>query len=552
MWIEEVGTNFEITFHYSKEIYNAVKRLPDSWWDQAIRRWKVPKRYRDKVEAFYHRYYIKSLAAAPEKIGVVPDMLPYEGEINMKRTPFNFQLSGIKYMVDHKGVLVGDQPGLGKTTEAIGANVVTGDFPTLVICPATLKYNWKKEWMDVAGERAIILSDKIEKTWHRYVQTGLAKVVIVNYESLRKYFVSHINKPEGEELRLKHIILNPHIDMFKTIIVDESHRCKDPKAVQSKITAGVCFNKPNVYALSGTPVINKTADLIAQLHIIGRMKDFGGDKYFTERYCKTDKYLKELSYRLNSTCFFQRRKADVLKDLPDKIRQIMLCDITTRREYNEALGNLERYLKDYKSKSDPQVRKSMAGAAMVLVNVCREISARGKLNEVYEYIDNLNAVGEKVVIFAHQRIITRTLKAKYGNAVAITGEESLEERRAAEETFQTDPNCKLCICSIKAAGVGLTLTAAQNLGAVEFPWHAADADQMEDRLHRITQEGSVTATYFLGVNTVDQRMYEIIESKRALAGTITGNKDTTEQEIIDLLSESLFSKNSEEVFEATL
>ncbi len=117
----------------------------------------------------------------------------------------------------------------------------------------------------------------------------------------------------------------------------------------------------------------------------------------------------------------------------------------------------------------------------------------------------------------------------------------MDARQHAVDSFQKDAKTNLIICSIKAAGVGITLTSSSRVAFVELPWHAADCDQCEDRTHRIGQKNSVQCTYFLGKDTIDEDIYKIIESKRKVANTITGSVDNVQREIIDRLSESLFN-----------
>jgi len=134
------------------------------------------------------------------------------------------------------------------------------------------------------------------------------------------------------------------------------------------------------------------------------------------------------------------------------------------------------------------------------------------------------------------------LRKHFPKAVAVTGLDSKEQRQSAVDRFQSDPTCTLIICSIKAAGVGLTLTASSNVAFVEFPWTFADCEQCEDRAHRIGQLDSVTAYYFLGRNTIDEKIYKIIQTKKDMASTITGSTEQVEESTVDLIA-NLFEKS---------
>ena len=138
-------------------------------------------------------------------------------------------------------------------------------------------------------------------------------------------------------------------------------------------------------------------------------------------------------------------------------------------------------------------------------------------------------------MFVHLKEIAKAVKELFPNAVSITGDDSLDERQKSIDSFQNDPKCNIIVCNFKSGGVGVTLTASSYVSFIELPWTAADCQQCEDRCHRIGQKDNVTATYFLGQNTIDEWIYKIIAEKRDIAGQITGNDDNTQEIIIDKL-----------------
>ena len=133
---------------------------------------------------------------------------------------------------------------------------------------------------------------------------------------------------------------------------------------------------------------------------------------------------------------------------------------------------------------------------MVRIGILKNISARGKLNDVVDYVSDIVESGEKIIIFIHLKEVAQHLKKMFPAAVTITGDDNNVERQRAVDSFQNDPDCQVIICSIKAAGVGLTLTASSRVAFVELPWHPADVEQCEDRAHRIGQKNSVNAPIF--------------------------------------------------------
>ena len=154
------------------------------------------------------------------------------------------------------------------------------------------------------------------------------------------------------------------INLFKSVIIDESHRCKSASTQQAKFCKGICTGKEWVIELTGTPVVNRPKDLIPQLAILNRMDDFGGYKPFVNRYCSGQREasnLKELNFNLWKYCMFRREKSLVLTDLPDKIRQVNTCEITNRKEYMDAERDLIMYLQKYKDADDEKIEKALRG-----------------------------------------------------------------------------------------------------------------------------------------------------------------------------------------------
>ena len=319
---------------------------------------------------------------------------------------------------------------------------------------------------------------------------------------------------------------------------------KSSATQQSKFTKGICAGKEWIIQLTGTPVVNKPKDLVAQLSILGRMDDFGGYKNFVQRYCSGPNEasnLKELNFKLWDTSMFRREKKSVLKDLPDKTRQTLICDITNRKEYQDAEDDLINYLIKYKDATDEKIQKALRGEVMVRISILRQVSAKGKLKEVIEFVNDFREQGQKIVLFCSLHEIVDGLKKAFPTSVSVTVRENQAEKQAAIDSFQNNPKTDIIICSIRAAGVGLTLTAASNVAFIEFPWTYADCVQCEDRCHRIGQKDSVTCYYFLGKNTIDEKVYQIIQDKKGIAAAITGSTEQIPENIVDLVA-NLFNR----------
>ena len=423
---------------------------------------------------------------------------------NLRVEPYPYQREGILFGLEKRRLIIGDEPGLGKTLQSIGIADCANAYPCLVICPASLKINWQREFEKFTDKKALVLDNSTRTTWPYLLQMGMYQIAIVNYESLRKYFVWDI-KANGS-FRLKDVVFCPEINRFRSVIIDESHRVKDPGAQQTIFTKGITTGKPYIVLLSGTPVVNRPHDLVAQLSIMERLKEFGGRGKFLSDYGEKDSDLSELSRQLYEKCMIRREKKTVLTDLPDKTRVDLYVDISNREEYDVAENDLRRYLEEYTECTDVEIRRKMRMKALVKFMTLRSLSAKGKVKQAVDFIKTHLANDKPLVVFCSYHDIVDALKKQFPKAVTITGRESLVEKQAAVDSFQGG-HSKLAICSIKAAGVGLTLTASSSVAFVEFPWTYADCCQCEDRCHRIGQKENVTCYYLLGERTIDHKLY---------------------------------------------
>lgn len=545
MNIELKGDNFELSFKYKPSIVDRIRQIPGRRFDGTRKVWIIPTRSRVDLERMIYQIQqfenINWLSGnekrEEEAVYDIPELPELVIPHNLKIQPYPYQLKGIARGLELKRFMNCDEPGLGKTLQSIATINIAGAFPCLVICPSSLKINWMREWEKFTDKKAMILTDKVRDTWTFFFQTGMHQVFIVNYESLKKYFVQRINKSEGWTLR--DVEFRNSINLFKSVIIDESHRCKSASTQQAKFCKGICTGKEWIIELTGTPVVNRPKDLIPQLAILNRMEDFGGYKPFVNRYCSGQREasnLKELNFNLWKYCMFRREKSLVLTDLPDKIRQVNTCEITNRKEYVDAERDLIMYLQKYKDADDEKIEKALRGEVMVRINILRQISARGKVRDVIEFVKDFRENGKKIILFCSLHEVVDQLKRYFPTAVSVTGRDSQDVKQRAVDAFQNNPKTDIIICSIKAAGVGLTLTASSNVAFVEFPWTYADCCQCEDRAHRIGQKDSVTCYYFLGRRTIDEKVYRIIQEKKNIANAVTGSTEDIEENIVDMVA----------------
>ena len=535
---------YKVCFVYHPLLVACIKRIPSARFRADGRFWEVSpfdKKYLEVMADWaVKRRLCNSVQWATDEEPVesyeVPDMPKLTVPHNMTLEPYEYQKEGIAYALEKKRCIMGDEPGLGKTAQAIGTMTASGAWPALVICPASLKVNWQREFMKFGGVQAIILSDDNRTTWQQFWklknQKGepLAKVFITNYESLKKYFVKQIRNTS--RFTLKSVVFDERIELFRSVIIDESHKCKSSKTQQSKFVQGIAAGKEFVLELTGTPVVNNNTDLVQQLRIMERLEDFGGYTKFVDRYCAGEtqsSHLKELNYYLNKFCFFRRQKKDVLKWLPEKTRSYLVVDIENRKEYDEAKRDVIKYLKEFKQADDEKLQRAIRGAVMVQMGVLKQISSKGKIKAAIDIIHNIIDGGEKLIVFCFLKQVVADLKNEFPRAVTVTGDDDDRAKQHSVDSFQNDQKTNLIILNYRSGGTGLTLTAASNVLFIEFPWTYSDCCQAEDRAHRNGQKNAVTCTYLLGKDTIDEYMYELIQTKKDIANGVTGTIDNVEE-----------------------
>ena len=470
--------------------------------------------------------------------------------------PYPYQREGIAYGLDKKRLIIGDEPGLGKTLQSIGIVDTADAYPCLVICPSSLKINWQREFEKFTDKKALVLDNSTRTTWPYLLKMAMYHVAVVNYESLRKFFVWDIKCQQGQSgacsgyaerslgsfgekikggksFRLKDVVFCPHIRMFRSIIIDESHRVKDPAAQQTIFTKGITTGKEWIILLSGTPVVNRPEDLVAQLSIMGRLQEFGGRTKFMADYCTDPKDKKAepaiplsvLSDTLYANCMIRREKAKVLPQLPDKTRVDLYVDISNMPEYNLAAADLAAYLSQYTGCTDWEIRRKMRMEALVRFMTLRKLATLGKVAQAVDFIRTFLENGKKLIVFCSLHEVVDQLLKFFPKAVTVTGRDTSANKQASVDAFQNNPDTMLIICSIKAAGVGLTLTASSNVAFIELAWTYADCCQCEDRAHRIGQKDNVTCYYLLGRGTIDQTVYSLIHRKKSIAAEIMNADD---------------------------
>jgi len=435
-----------------------------------------------------------------------------------------FQRAGVSYLLAQRRAFLADEQGLGKTIEALATIEAAGAYPAIVVCPASLKLNWLRElrrWLP--GRSAQTLTGN-----GAGAAIAAADVTIVNYDILA---------PRLEEL----LALAP-----AALVLDESHYCKNAAAKRTqaaqRLSSGMA-RESIVLALTGTPVVNRPAELISQLRILGRLEDFGSGAKFGERFRGTDAHLR-LHWHLRARCFVRRLKEDVLTQLPAKTRAVVPVELDNESEYRLAERDLVAWLRSQPldlRELDAKVAAALRAERLVRLNALKVLAARGKLHAALTWIHDFCSSGERLVVFAHHREIQRAVLEHFPAALHILGADTHLARDAAVQAFQAPnaPGNQLIVCSIEAAGHGLTLTRASNVVFLELDWTPAKHDQAEDRCHRIGQQDAVNAYYLLAAGTVDETISALLERKRAVIGAVTDGREEDEEGVVDALVREL-------------
>ena len=445
-----------------------------------------------------------------------------------------FQKAGIDFIDNQKNVLVADEMGLGKTIQAIGYINLNKDIKTvLIICPASLKLNWKQEL-----QKWLIRPYNIEVLNGH----GITDITITNYESVKKYF-SELTSQKWDLL-----------------VLDESHYIKNYKAQRTQYITGFYEDKKNKtgwinglkdYAiqkilLSGTPVLNRPMELFTQLKVLGN--EMGKNPFaFRDRYVETDswggvtgtKNLEELQMRLRTTCMIRREKKDVLLELPDKLRQVITLPSNVLSETDrEESRKIVNYLSESWDIATQKLVKS--GFDFEEISKIRHKQSIKKIPYVLEHLENVLENEDKIVVFAHHHDVVNAIYDRFKDiSVVATGNETLNERNDAVNRFQNDSNIKLFIGSIQAMGVGITLTASSTVIFTEIEWRPGDLFQAEDRLHRIGQKSTVLVQYLVVNDSIDSYMINKILEKMGVIEKIT---DITKVQMPEELPVSQFSE----------
>jgi len=498
-----------IEFAFNHNLVSEMRKFPVRRWDKQSKLWLIPI-CDDNIEMLKTNSVFKKFTWDEEAKKVVSSYstkdfkkITEQKKSNLKITGlkmklYPYQMIGVEFIDTTKSCLLADEMGLGKTAQALAWLQLRSKVrPVLVICTATLKLNWEREinkWMSKNKSVCVVNAGE---AWDD------SEIIIINYDIVDRYLED-----------LKKI-------KFQCIIIDESTLIKNSKAKRTKAVVKLAKKIPHVICLSGTPFLNRPVEMFNTLQLVSP-SEFSNFWQYAFKYCDAKKgywgwdfsgasNTDKLADKLKKSVMIRREKKDVLKDLPAKTR-VLLPQNVDLKSYKIEERCLADWIRQNKITGD-----SSGGDHLVKIEKLKQAALETKYKEFVEWIkDFIDMTGQKIVLFAHHRDYINKLLVdlKKFDPVSIVGGDAIQKRQDSIDMFQNKRSHRIIICSMKAAGVGITLTEANTVAFFELGWNYQDHAQCEDRCHRIGQKDNVTAYYFIAKGTIEEDIYELLESKK--------------------------------------
>jgi superfamily II DNA or RNA helicase len=458
----------------------------------------------------------------------------------------------------HRTFLLADEPGLGKTAQALLAAQAAQAYPLLVVVPNVVKTNWAREaglW--TPSHPATVVHSDGETI------DAFADIVVVNYELLDRH-VGWLGKLG-----------------FRGMVVDEAHFIKNKSSQRSRHVLEVSRRirertmRPLLMALTGTPLINDIEDFLAIWEFLGWIGDKEPGPALLDSLERNGFIPAEPDFYPAARAsvieqgIVRRRKVDVAADIP--ARRIADLPVELEGALGRSIREAERVLarrlvKRYESAlAARRDGAQVAGIDHALVRqVCaweRQESDERKDDEnvfsmmrrigqakavlAADYAAQLSHNVGKVVFFAKHIDVMDAAEATFAQRgigyCSIRGEQTAKARQLSIDSFAKDPAVAVVVCSLTAAGVGLNLQAASNVVLAELSWTDAEQTQAIDRVHRIGQDQPVTAWRIIAAQTIDARIAELIDTKAGLAARALDGSDEEIASSVDVQLEALVS-----------
>ena len=536
-----------VSFPYDNKIVDVIRNLPTRFWNKDTKEWEVPLKkleyLLDKLSDF--DFDISGKYVELEKPKAVTPV-----NFKFKTTPYEHQIEGFNFGLNNDRWLLGDEMGLGKTKQVIDiavAKKLQWNYKhCLIICGVNgLKWNWYNEVLTHSDEKPYILGQKRRKNGNLFIGSANDKMQdILNINELPYFIITNIETMRNQDIvsELVKLCKSKEIGL---VAFDECHKAKDPTTQQGK--GMLKIQADTMIAMTGTPLMNTPLDLFFILKWLGYEKnsyykfknhyaEFGGfNNYQILRY----KNLDELQERLNDIML--RRLKDEVLDLPEKTYIDEYVEMTPKQTiiYNEVSAEIKANIDAIKMANNPLaelIRMRQATGYTGILSTTIQESA--KLDRMEELVEEAVENNKNVVIFSNWTQMTTPIAkrlSKYNPAV-ITGEINADARQQMIDKFQNNNSCKVIVGTSGAMGTGLNLYAGSVIIFIDHPWNRALYDQCVDRCHRIGQTKNITIYNIMAKNTIDERVWEIVNTKGALSDAIIDGKITNNREaLLDFL-----------------
>ena len=426
------------------------------------------------------------------------------------RPPLEHQKEAIEKLAGSKRFILADDMGLGKTTSTIIAALETGAKKILIVCPASLKINWQREIENYSDRSVYISEGKNFSIEHDFV--------IVNYDILKNFY----------DLKDKDnsLITQGNFDL---IILDEAHYVRNGQAARTKLVNSFSKKCERVWLLTGTPMTNRPMNYFNLLSLVESPVSQNWMAYAI-RYCQGYQFmagtrkiwnvtgasnLEELRDR-TSRQVLRRLKTEVL-DLPEKI----ITPVYLRLKSKLYEGLMGEYYDWYNKNPDESSSLTVQFSKLMKV---RQVIAEEKIKDTIELAENILEQDKKVIIFTNfTETLNRIADHFEKQAVRLDGSTSKPQRQYAVDQFQDNDKIKVFVGNVKAAGVGITLTAAEAVIINDLSFVPGDLAQAEDRAYRYGQKNSVSVYYPIFDNSIEGIIYDMVNRKKQNIGTVMGD-----------------------------
>jgi SWI/SNF-related matrix-associated actin-dependent regulator 1 of chromatin subfamily A len=509
----------------------------------------------------------------------------------MKIEPYDYQKQAVKFFEINQGkAILGDQPGVGKTLPPITYAAKHG-LRTLVICPASLKLNWRKEILKFSNEKAHVYKyNPTKKSGNINYSKEDSLFHIINYESIQTYIkLEYKHKCKGRvvvpgkgsqqcgmeiiDLTKKHkkcpdcknsnsfttrvnglaflsdkggAYIDP--DDYDLIVIDEFHRIKSVKTDWTRIIKKAFRDTVDKKILiSGTAIKSRPMEFFSGLNFLDA-NTWNSSHDFGLRYCAAYETnfgwdysgasnLEELFVRI-SPYFLRRLKSEVLSQLPPKTYTEIEIELTPsqRTQYNKLVKEMKKVLNEDGTEEEKEE------SYLEKIHKLKQFTGEVKMKRMIDdgVVDDIASNGEKLVVMSDYQNIAESLNKEYkDSSVLHTGSMGLEDKQTSVERFQEDKNVNLFCGMIGASGVGITLTEASKLIFLGFAWTPADMEQAEDRIHRATTtHDNIHIIQYIVVDTIDEDINALLKDKSQVVSKVLDNKDYKKE--VSVSNESIF------------